>query len=170
MIILSPITTVNADPFSSEADALKAVSKTPGHINYIPIISSDITFFIPQVKEDQSSLSTLDGEDLDNNNIRDYVQNIIIDEYPNDEYLRTRSLLMAKLIQDISSTRTPDLNHTLSKIQKLQHCVYETRGLGHGEQFVMPYSLNTYQRSVAFLTNARDTISSNGTPQIFACN
>lgn len=170
VIILSSIATVNADPFSSEADVFKTTSKTPGHIIYIPITSSDITFFIPQVKEDKPSLTTLDGEDLDNNNIRDYVQNIIIDEYSNDDYLRTRSLLMAKLIQDISSTRTSDLNYTLTKIQNLQYCMYKTKGLGHGEQFVMPYALNTYQRSIAFLTNARNTISSNGTPQVNACN
>jgi hypothetical protein len=158
-----------AGPFTQAANALNSTPIEPSAQLWVPIGVGDITTFIPIAHETPVAIRTLAGDDKDNNGVRDDAQNRIIARYPNQPDLRNRSLLMAKQLQQLL-TGQANAHTTLSHVSRLDYCMRQYgAGKSDGMALVMPYVLNTYQRSKAYLLKAREAISQHGTPQIHRC-
>lgn len=159
-----------ADPFSNDVTGFSSTEEIPGHKVVTPISIDGINFFIVKVQEKRSSLETMNGEDVDGNGVRDDVQNAINEKYINNDYLRTRSLLMAEYLQQVVVGQTSNVINVLTQVYHLENCINLYGADEDGQAFVMPLVLNTYQRSIAFLERARDAIAIAGTPEATNCH
>ena len=92
-----------SDPyFDDDVTVFASTDEVPGQKYVVPISVGDVAFYVIRRQESKASLQTMAGDDVDGNGVRDDVQNDINIHYGSDDYLRTRSLLMAEKFQQIT--------------------------------------------------------------------
>jgi len=142
-------------------------------VNWVPIDTGELLFFIPVDEESPQSRATIPGIDADQDGVRDDVLIKINKQYKNDEYARTQSIQMAIKYQQLLAQT---LNYTqviarLGEIETIESCLKKNRGsILAGKDFMLPVQFNTYQRSKQFLTLARDAVYQIGEPNYVPCN
>lgn len=142
----------------------------------VPINVNGITVMVPSghgfpTDPGAAGKVTIEGIDENHNNIRDDVERAIALHFFDDPVARVYSRMIAKWYQDIIENPDMPLSRLQSKytnITRANVCIDDYSRHRGGGRFVMPYVLDTYNRSKAYirsLQTLKGTVLS-GTPGI----
>lgn len=153
----APLLSANAaNTVTQTATALEA-SQT---VTLVPISLDDLFFVIPVgtgVPPDpgENGKFTIQGVDADGDGIRDDVEQKISLQYPDNGMARAYSYMVAMTIQNMieNSTDQQIQIQSASELYQLNDCLdgLLPSDAKHGTDLVLPWVLNTYQRSYAYI-------------------
>ena len=161
------------DTLRSEAAALQA-SQT---VQYVPISVDDIFIIVPAgtgmpAEPGANGDATIAGVDSDGDGIRDDVERRISANYPDNPSARAYSYMIAKRLQTIivNSANKNTYIQAISELSFAENClnVILPTQVNKASRLVLPWVMNTYQRSIAYI-NARALIGGERPPASIAC-
>lgn len=161
------------DTLRSEATILQG-SQT---VQYVPISIDDIFIIVPAgtgmpSEPGVNGDATIAGIDSDGDGIRDDVERRISAHYSNNASARAYSYMIAKRLQAIivNSANKTTYIQAISELSFAENClnIMLPTELNKGTRLVLPWVMNTYQRSIAYI-NARALIGGEKPPTQIAC-
>ncbi len=175
LVVLVLFQSAWADGKTTRAVA-KSYEKTQT-VTYVPIMVGDITIMIPTGSgmppdPGESGKQTIEGIDSDNDGIRDDVERVVSLMYASNAKARAFGYVMAKTYQ----TLIENPNMSKSEMKRVLLDIFQTsdctdKATNHQvKEKIMPYVLNTYERSIRYIEILRDSVHGMTLPNSKSCN
>ncbi len=168
---------IGTTALSSALLAPKAIAAGTPSVAYVPIPIDDIFVVIPvgvNLPPDPGTAgdATIQGIDSNGNGVRDDIERAIVFAYPNKPQAYPVLFQMAKYYQSVIVNRTSPSTvlDSFSSLAALTPCLQAAIGdTSINGGILRPWTLNTYDRSVAYITALKTIKGMDALSKVMAC-